>query len=368
MRKKKLTLSLAAAALVLAASCSQGNRWTAEGYLTGAEDKDIVLEAPNAVGGWYAVDTVTATKGGLFKISGEAVGHPEVFRLTVDGKSVYFPIDSVEQVKVEADLADLSSTTKLSGSESAEKLQQVNDLLAKVVSEKGEAAVAYDPDLKRALAEVILRDPSGIAAYYTIFRRVGNTPVYNFADRSDLRIVGAVANAFSERRPSDPRTKLLTDMYLANRRAFGYTGTPTDTIAAQEVVLPEIALYDREGKVRSLNEVASHGKVVVLNFTAYTSEASPAYNIELANLYREYADKGVEIYQVSVDGDEFQWKQSARNLPWITVYNSPKDGDAALRSYNVQAIPMSFVINRKGELTERVANPAQLASTVSRYL
>lgn len=363
---KKHLLPFAAAALLLA-SCAH-DRWTAEGYLTGAEDKPVVLEAPNALGQWYPVDTVTATKGGLFKISGDAPGHPEVYRLTVDGKSVYFPIDSIEQVKVEADLTDLSGTTRLSGSESADKLQQVNDLIAKVVAEQGEAAVAYDPALKRALAEIILRDPSGIAAYYTIFRRVGRTPLYNPAERGDLRMIGAVANAFSEKRPADPRTAMLSQLYLANRRAAGYTSAAADTIAAQVVVLPEIALYDRDGKVTSLNEVASHGKVVILNFTAYSSETSPAYNIELANVYKAYADRGLEIYQVSFDPDEYQWRQSARNLPWVTVYNSPKDGDAALRTYNVGAIPVSFVINRRGELAERVENPAQLSSTVARYL
>lgn len=143
---------------------------------------------------------------------------------------------------------------------------------------------------------------------------------------------------------------------------------PVDTIVAREIMLPEIALLDETGSKRSLDEVASQGKVVVLNFTAYSAEVSPALNLELAKIYDAHKAAGLEIYQVGFDADEFAWKQSARNLPWITVYNSPKAGEATLRDYNVGALPALFVINRHGELVERVEDPTRLASAVARYL
>ncbi len=71
---------------------------------------------------------------------------------------------------------------------------------------------------------------------------------------------------------------------------------------------------------------------------------------------------------MSLDNDEFLWKQSARNLPWITVYNSPKDGAETLMKYNVGRIPSTFVINRNGELVERVDDITHLPSAIARYL
>jgi hypothetical protein len=76
----------------------------------------------------------------------------------------------------------------------------------------------------------------------------------------------------------------------------------------------------------------------------------------------------LEIYQIAFDDDEFEWKQSAKNLPWITVYNSPKVGSENLVKYNVSALPTTFIVNRKGELVERVDNPTRIASAVARYL
>ena len=356
----------ALAAVVMLGSCSD-KKWHVEGSIAGADSKEVILEAPNGNGGWYPVDTVSTDTKGNFRIAGEPAGHPEIYRLSMGGESVYFPIDSLETVSLSANADAFSTSGKVSGSESADKLQSVNDLIDKTVREHGEQAVAYDPDLKRALAEAILRDPAGIVAYYTIFRRVGDTMIFNPDEKTDLRLIGAVANAFANERPADPRTKSLADFYISRRKSTG-SFIPSDTIVATEIRIPEISLLDINGVRRSLSEVTSHGKVVVLCFTAYGAKESPAFNVQLARIYNELKPKGMEIYQVSVDDDEFLWREAAKNLPWITVYNTPKDGAETLVKYNVSAIPTLFVINRDGELVERVPDIASLASAVSRYL
>lgn len=361
-----LNLAIAIAATTALCGCSE-KKWHAEGTLTGAENSDIVVEAPNGRGGWYAIDTVKTDKAGNFKIAGLPVGHPEVFRITYDGQSAYFPIDSLDNVHISGTTADFATAYTVSGTESADKLQKVNELINQAIKEKGFDAVAYDPDLKRQLAESVLRDPAGAVAYYTIFRKVGKMPLFDPTQKSDLRIIGAVATAFNTSRPADPRTKFLETYYISSRRNLG-TAAPTDTLVALEIKLPEISLLDKKGVRRSLNEVASEGKVVVLNFTSYAAEASPAFNLELAKVYTANQPNGLEVYQVAFDDDEFLWRQAAQNLPWITVYNSPADGDVALRSYNVGALPATFIINRKGELVERVPDVSHLASAVSRYM
>lgn len=367
MKLLNFTTAVAAIAAAVSLSGCADKKWHVEGTVASGEGKNLVLEAPNGNGGWYPADTVTIGKNGRFDVAGEPAGHPEVYRLTLGNESVYFPIDSLENVTITADASSFGSSYTVAGSESAEKMQQINELIAKAVSNGGEQAVAYDPDLKRALAEQILRDPAGIVSYYTIFRRVGNTLLFDPSNKTDLRLIGAVANAFSSQRPADPRTAFLTNLYIGSRKAAG-ASLPTDTIMAQEIHLPEIVLLDDQGKTRALSEVTSKGNVVVLNFTAYTAEASPAFNLELAKIYNANKAKGLEIYQVSVDDDEFFWKQAARNLPWITVYNSPKEGGSNLLRYNVTTLPATFIINRNGELVERIEDISRLDSDVQRYL
>ena len=151
----KPSICIAAAALALAAvSCSKA-AWKAEGTIAGAEGKQLILEAPDNMGRWYPLDTVEVDKKGRFSLSEPAAGHPEVFRLTLGKESLYFPIDSIETVNITSDAASFATSATLSGSDAAEKMQQINELINQVVSRQGEQAVAYDPDLKRALAEAI---------------------------------------------------------------------------------------------------------------------------------------------------------------------------------------------------------------------
>lgn len=355
---------LVAVGALLLTGCSE-KKWTAEGTVSGAEGKSMVLEAPNAAGGWYPVDTVEIGKNGSFSVEALPFGHPELLRLNLGGNVAYFPIDSLETVTITADAASFGSA-KLSGSPSAERMQEVNDLIAKSVKANGAENVAFDMNLKRQLAEIVLRDPADIVAYYIIFHSVGGNRIFSPTEKSDLRIIGAVANNYTHSRPSDPRTKLLQDLYLSNRRDLGLSRA--DTIVVDPIKFPEIKLFDEKGKEQSLTATASKGNVVILCFTAYGAEGSTALNVELNKVWTAHRAQGLDIYQVALDEDEFQWKQSAKNLPWTTVYNSPKAGAEVLVNYNVQTLPALFILNREGDLVERVEAPNRLESAVNRYL
>ena len=88
-----------------------------------------------------------------------------------------------------------------------------------------------------------------------------------------------------------------------------------DNVEREEVGYVDIELPDIQGVNQKLSALAP-GNIVLLNFTAYMSEWSPALNMALGELYVEYHDKGLEVYQVSLDGDVHFWKNAASNLPW----------------------------------------------------
>ena len=110
------------------------------------------------------------------------------------------------------------------------------------------------------------------------------------------------------------------------------------------------------------------GKVTLLNFTVYSAEWSPVCNKVLADVYRKYKAQGLEIFQVGIDTEEFQWRQSAVNLPWITVYDPMGIDSRNLASYNVNQVPLTYIIDRKGEIVERVADITDLERKVAKYM
>lgn len=360
----KLSIRIIPAAAMIAAiltGCTGSPRWTVNGTVADAAGSTLVLEAPGRTGAWYVMDSVSLSGNGSFAMGGDALTYPEVFRLTLGDKQIYFPIDSAETVTVTTTAAGFGSDYTLAGSASAEMLAHVDQRV------RQSASAGTDSLLKRELSGMLIGDPSGIVAYYIVRKQVEGRPIFDPANPSDLRIIGAVANAYDQFRPNDPRTAQLKDLFLSQKRAMLGTPVATDTIYADEVPLFDIKLYDNKGVEQSLVDVASKHKAVILNFTLYTAEASPAVNLQLAKAYDRFRDKGLEIYQVAADADEYAWRQSAANLPWITVYHTPVSPASNMMNYNVTALPATFLIV-DGEIRERITDPALITDAVARAL
>ncbi len=347
------------------ASCSSANKWKVEGKIADADAQDIVIEMSEN-GYWYPLDTVKTDRNGNFSYSHEAIGYPDILRMRLGDKTIYFPIDSVEKINVTSSVANFDTDYSVSGTQSADMMMEVDRKIREVAAAKGSGTALTDSILKRELGGMILSDPSGIVAYYIINKNINGKPIFNPADIRDVRIIGAVANAYNEFRPNDPRTKYLKTLFLANRPQYKSNSLPTDTIQVNQLNFFEIDLSDNTGKQNKLSDIVAKNKVVVLNFTAYTAQQSPAFNIELAQMYEKYHNQGVEIFQVAIDPDEYQWKQTAKNLPWVTVYNPGTDGDV-LRKYNVAGIPTTYIL-ANGELVKRVDDISKISSEVAKYL
>ena len=351
------------AAAMVAASCSRSPKWKVQGTVQGIENGQMVLEASNGRG-WYPLDTIMIGNDGAFSFSRESAGHPDIYRLTLDGKSIYLPIDSVESLTLNADAATFDYTYKLTGSNAADVITNVDHKLMQSAAQKGALATVSDSLLKRELAQMLLQDPSGVVAYYIICKQINGMPVFDPENRADLRVIGAVANAYDRARPNDPRTEQLKNVYLLHRASMPYASG--DTIIAGTLAFPELKLYDNKGKLQDLQETAKQNKVVLLNFTAYTAEESPAINVEFNKIYETYRSKGLQIYQVAIDEDEYQWRQSAKNLPWITVYNPQTEPQNLLR-FNVRALPTTFIIVN-GELVDRADQVVNIPTKLAKYL
>lgn len=356
------------AALAVAA-CSGPEGWTVEGTVEGGDGRKMAVEGFNA-GRWYVIDSVQIERGGSFAYHAPApAAVAEVLRLNFDGRTIYFPVDSTDRLSISTDTAGFGTDYTLTGTPAAEKIVAIDRMIAAGVAAKGADGALADAELKQKLNEIAINDSTCIAAYYIINKNIGGRPLYDLSQRRDLGIVGAVAQRFADMRPDDARTKWLTQIYLAARRASNpAAATSGVTLEAQESGLIDITRFDNRGASQSLAEVAGKGGVTVLSFTNYDLENSPAYNVILADLHRRYAAQGLQIYQIAFDADEVEWKRKADNLPWITVWNSPVDGADVLMQYNVGTLPLTYVIDRNGTIAERVVDPAKLSAAVAKHI
>lgn len=361
---KKILLPLVAGIAMAGAftGCNDGS-WSVSGsvYGTGGGAK-MAVEAYNA-GHWYVLDSVKIGRNGSFSYRGsEPMPSADILRLTLPGSgSVYFPVADGDKVVVTADASDFATRHTLGGTELARTVSVIDSV----------AAATKDPAvLQRTLASFVTTDTTGIVAYYTVGKSVGNVQIFNPTESFGNRVYGAAAQVYSHYRPDDPKGHALRKAYFEGRLAMGKF-VPVEqeetVIEVPEAGIIDIVRYDNTGSEQRLSDIAAKGGVVLLSFTNYDMPASPAYNKILNDLYELYKDRGLEIYQIAYDSNEVTWKEAARNLPWITVWNSPHDGVSTLAAYNVGVLPLTYVINRKGELSERVVEPTRLPGIVARH-
>lgn len=116
--------TLAAAVLALSLCGCGEARFKINGDIAGADNKSIVLEKSDFHGRWIPIDSARTSSSGSFSISRPAPAAPEIFRLELEGKYIYLPIDSAETVNVESSLASFGTEFSLSGTPKAEMLER----------------------------------------------------------------------------------------------------------------------------------------------------------------------------------------------------------------------------------------------------
>ncbi|MBR5726651.1 MAG: AhpC/TSA family protein [Muribaculaceae bacterium] len=359
---KKLLLFIAA--VVLLTACD-GNKFHIEGNIEGASDTATLVLEQSSNGAWFIVDSVKVDKNGHFSVSAPAPEVPNIYQLRYGNQAICFPIDSLDHLTITTRLPNFATDYTIAGSEHAEQVMKIDKEAMQFAGGKGTAAEREA--WKHQLARQIAADPSGIVAYYTINKYIDGKPLFDPMDDNDLRFIGAVANAFNSFRPDDPRTEYLVNLLLDGQRRRRAMSAPTDTVYADVASLIEIKLQDYDGKDYVLSDIAAANRIVLLDFTAYTAEFAPQVNRVLNDIYKQYHSRGLEIYQVSLDQDNVAWRQSAQNLPWITVFDPMSINSKNVGNYNVVGIPTTFII-RGGEIVQRVEDVTKLKAAVAKYM
>ncbi|NJO24861.1 MAG: TlpA family protein disulfide reductase [Bacteroidia bacterium] len=131
---------------------------------------------------------------------------------------------------------------------------------------------------------------------------------------------------------------------------------------------PELALEDINGNSFHLSEFK--GKVVLIDFWASWCAPCRANNPKLLELYGKYKDKGFEILGVSIDNKKDLWKNAIQhdNLTWKQVIDDKGWNAESTIVYGVDAIPASFLLDKKGRIVGININGRQLEGKIKKLL
>ncbi|MDF9831354.1 TlpA disulfide reductase family protein [Parabacteroides sp. PF5-6] len=385
MKQKALLLfAICGVMISIATSCSKNNDFTVTGTVSGADGQMMYLENVG-VSSVETLDSVRLSANGKFKFAKPRPDSPEFYRLRLNNQLIHFAVDSTETVSLVADAGTFAISYSVDGSENSKAIKRVtlaqldaNQAMTKLRKEHegkqitdeeytngiNEIAQAY----KEVALEYIYSAPMSTAAYFALFQQIDGMLFFNIYDRTDSKAFGAVATSYDHYYPNTARAKHLHNLALQSLKVTrAQREINLDHANVQIVNYLDITLPDVKGTVVKLSDIAE-GKVVLVNFTAYQTEWSPALNLELGELYTQYHSRGLEIYQVSLDADRHMWQNAAVNLPWYTVIDPESVYSQIAGLYNVRQLPALFLLDRKGDLNKRVEDLEKLEADIKALL
>ena len=372
------------AALVGFSSCKKSNQFTIEGKITHAEGDTIYLEELQ-VSSRVPVAEMEIDKNGEFKFKGET-GIPSFYLLRLsDNRLITLLVDSLEQITIEADVANFDHQYNVEGSPGSALIKQLVEKL-NATEQKLDSLRALNslyqgnpdyeqlkPQWDEAYNEIVdeqiefstdfvTKNPFSIASVFALYQKFKDN---NYVVH-DLQAMRTAASALNSIYPESPHVKALyqnTLEILKNQKA----ARVQQFIQEQGDNSPDILLPDQDGNEIALSSL--RGKIVLLQFWAAEDRGSRIVNPVLVELYQKYKRKGFEIYQVSVDRNRIEWVDAIDKdkLTWINV-GDMNGSVSATNVYNVRQIPFNYLLDKEGVIIARNLKGPALDKALGRIL
>lgn len=386
MKKSIFMRCMAVAAVLLATTACNQNKFHIEGEIADAKDSVLYLEHMS-LDGPQVVDSVKLGEKGEFSFSGEGTTAPEFYRLRIASSIINVSIDSTETVSFKAKFATMPTHYEVTGSDNCEKIKELSimqmQLLSQAIaiSNDNTLGVEQTQDSIESVVEnyknfvrmnYILKEPQKAYAYFALFQTLGSRLIFNPRESDlDIRTFAAVATAWDTFYPDAERGENLHNIAIEGLKVLRVKqareeGPAIDWSKVETTSIIDIPLVDNKGKQRSLKEL--NGKVVLLDFHLFSASNSTERIMMLRDLYNKYHAQGLEIYQVSLDPNAHFWKTQTAALPWINVHDPDGMESQYLVRYNVQALPTFFLIDKNNALYKRDTQIKDLDNEISALL
>jgi peroxiredoxin len=346
-----------------------------KGKLNNLQKGWVVLEKFDETG-YQAVDSVEVkSKEFTLKV---ALSEPDFFRLNIFKRK---PIPLVisekdKEILIELDVKEDDIAYQVKGSKDSEYYIQLNDFITNL--KKNEAVLVEKfQNAKDEATQTKLQEE------YMTMASESAKEVKKMIDAMKPSIVGLTASSFlfpPDGNLSDEDFDYLNNLAklykekLPNSRFSVRFADQMAKMSAQRAktahlslgkAAPEIDLLSPDGKSVKLSSLK--GKLVLIDFWASWCGPCRRENPNVVRVYNQYKSKGFEIYGVSLDKDRNAWLKAIEQdgLTWLHVFDQQS---AAAQTYQVSAIPQTYLIDKNGNILAKNLRGKALESKVAEVL
>jgi len=276
-----------------------------------------------------------------------------------------------EKIRLDFEGKSLFEKYSVSGSEGTEKLRLLDITLAETEKKLDSLSTLYSKaseepgfetigpaleeeytnvikEQRKKNIEFIITNTTSLASIKALYQKFYQESDVLY-DQKDLQYFKIVTDSLTRYHPDSKHVQALARDFNKEMDVMYSKRLQLMTKDLPETKL-DPDLLDVNGKRVALSSL--RGKYVLLTFWASRSAESVQENLQLKEYYKLYNKKGFEIYQISLDENESDWKSAVRfdELPWIsTREDDPLDPKNAIL-FNVKILPANYLFDKEGKI------------------
>lgn len=348
----KKILILAASAAVLC-SCANKNQFVVEGDIADLEgtvylfERDSVIDSAVVESGKFRFKGI-ADAPGMRYILDSREGQPQ--KLAVR----FIAEPGTISVKSDAEDANIKHITGTIANDASEAYRKAANALIKefrdttTTDERREAIEGEYNQLTRTTIDNNLNNYFGVLLLPEL--------AYELSGQETIDLIGKFS-------PEMQQTKELTEIKTTAEQKM-------KTDVGQTYI--DIIQNNAEGQPVSLKSVIENpaNKYTLVDFWASWCGPCMGEVPVLLKTYKEFHDKGFEIYGVSFDRDREKWLAAVKDngMDWIHVSDVNSFDNQAAKDYSIQGIPSNFLIDAQGKIVAKNLRGEALYEKVAELL
>lgn len=378
--------------IVFFTSCTEEfTGYEINGQIKGLENQELILQflKQNEV---IEVDTVMTDTEGKFIMKGHVV-EKGFYRISSGEKGWIFLLeDGVNpSINIDANNTDLSNI-EITNYAAGEQLQKsitflneknkpIYEMQYKLQAMFQDTMVSMQEKMAAQQEFMQLKTQNGEEVKSKIDELISEFPfssVYLLPLVDDIEFVKGLMPKFDSLIPNSIYVKNIKDALLQIEQqqeqqnqleAQKQTQIQQDANTENKQVAKEIIMNNPEGKAMKLSSLK--GKVVLVDFWASWCRPCRAANPGVVKIYHKYKTKGFDVFSVSLDKDADRWKQAIKQdgLIWNSHVSDLKYWqNAAAKSWGVNSIPATFLLDKQGNIVARNLKGAALEAKIKELL